>query len=60
MTHYYRTPEQTAADYQHHAERYERLGQPRNAEVYRIHAAEQPALAARIAAVLSVETEGQR
>lgn len=59
MTRTYRTPEQVAADCLGHAERYERLSQPRNAEAHRVLAAEARTMAGRIAVVLSVEMEGQ-
>jgi hypothetical protein len=52
----YRDPAQTAADCLRHAERCERQGKPKTADDYRAVAAEQPALALRISAVLSVET----
>lgn len=52
----YRAPDtQRAAECQRQADRYERLGQPRNANDYRAAAAEPELLATRIAAVLSVE-----
>lgn len=52
----YRTPDmQRASECQRQADRYERLGQPKNSEDYRAAAAESQLLAARIAAVLSVE-----
>lgn len=58
MSRNYRTPEQTEQDCLRHAERYERIGQPRNAESHRHLAAEQQHLAMRISAVTSVERNG--